>query len=368
MIDSTHPLTRGGLLLCLVCVMSVAQVRGERADAFEFLRLPAGARTSALGGAGVADALGWEGSQLNPAGLGQLKRDEVSFSGSRWMKDVSHQSVGYAHPFFAGGAISGSFTNLTYGEIASYSPSGAHEGSTDAQDMAARVGYGRSWRNQFCWGAQGVYARQDLAGVTAHALAADGGVLWSPVPSGPLRSLTVGGAFHNWGQGPRYGNNKETLPQNFQAGVNVRPFFEGASVSIDGLFSPQKPTVLLVGAEYWARGAVALRLGYNGRKTKEGSGLTLGLGFRAWDVEVNYSFVGEGDLGETHQVGVTYRFGGWSEKHYRQGMVSLQNKDYAQAVVHFARSISIDPKNRRAIENLREANLLLQSQSDKKPR
>jgi hypothetical protein len=109
-----------------------------------------------------------------------------------------------------------------------------------------------------------------------------------------------------------------------QAGVNLRPLLRDVSLAFDEIFSPDKSPSFVAGAEYWARGAVALRLGYNGREAQEGSGLTLGLGFRAWDLEVDYSFIGYGDLGETHHVGLTYRFGRLAEKHYELGLVSMQ--------------------------------------------
>ena len=351
----------GGVLGTILCFGTSIQAR--RSDTFEFLLLPASARTSAMGGAGVAEGKGWAGAQINPAGLGQLRRDEVTFSGARWIDDVRYQSAGLAHPFLKGGAFSGSVATVNYGEISSYDPMGLPEGDTDAHDTAVRLGYGRLLREGFSWGLQGVYAQESLSGETAQILAADGGFLWTPVLAGPLRSLSVGGAFRNWGKGPRFGDETEPLPKLVQAGVNLRPFFESVSVSIDGLLSPDKPTALVMGAEYWARGAVALRLGYNGREAKEGSGLTLGFGFRAWDMEVDYGFVGYGDLGESHHVGLTYRFGRLAEKQYELGLTRLQKKDYAEAVVHFAQSVSIDPKNRRALQKLHESNGLLQQQT-----
>lgn len=353
----------GILVAVFPAFFCLATAHAQRANSFEFLNVPASARTSAMGGAGVAEAKGWAGAQINPAGLGQLRRDEVTFSGARWIDDVRYQSAGYAHPFLAGGALSGSIVTVDYGDIAAFSPAGGPEGATGARDTGVRLGYGQSWRDRWQWGFQGVYAQENLAGESAHAVAGDGGIIWRPVPSGPLRTLSVGGAFRNWGQGPRYGEETESLPRTVQAGIHLSPFIEGFSLALDEIFSPDKSPSFVAGAEYWARGAVALRLGFNGREAQEGSGLTLGLGFRAWDLEVDYSFIGYGALGETHHVGLTYRFGRLAEKHYELGLVSMRNKDYAEAVVRFAQAVSIDPKNRRALEKLREANLLLQTQS-----
>lgn len=337
--------------------------QAERADSFEFLRLPAGPRTAALGGAGVADASDLAGAQLNPAGLGRLWRDEVGFSGARWIDDVQYQTAGYGHPFVGGGALAANLIALNYGTIPSYSPGGGTEGSISAQDSAVRLGYGRNGGDRFWWGAQGVYAQETLAGEKASAVAMDGGIIWQPVRTGPLRTASFGAAFRNAGKGPRFdGNKTESLPSTFQVGGTLRPFFEGLTVSVDGEQSGSAPISLRTGIEYWARSAVAFRLGYNGREAREGNGVTLGFGFRAWDFEVDYGYSGFGALGESHHMGLVYRFGSLAEKFYERGLHSLQQQDYAQAVVYFARAVSIDPHHRRALEQLREANAKLQSE------
>ena len=354
-----------GIVALLLCLGYTAQAR--RSDAFEFLRLPSGARTTALGGAGVAEAKGVAGADINPAGLGRLWRDEVTLSGTRWLEDGQYQSAGYAHPFFKGGALAVSVLSVDYGDIPGYSPTGQAGGSVSAQDLAARAGYGHAWKNRFWWGAQGIYAQETLAGDTASAVAASGGMIWSPFVSGTLRTLSIGGAFQNWGKEPEFDGASEPLPQTVQAGLNLHPFFDALSVSVDGIYGPGKPFVFVAGAEFWARGAVALRAGYNGREAKEGTGVSLGFGFRAWDLEVDYAFVGLGDLGETHHMGLTFRFGSLAEKHYARGLENLQKEDFAQAVVSFAESVRMDPSHRRALEKLRLANEKLQQENPRAP-
>ncbi|MBL0057739.1 MAG: tetratricopeptide repeat protein [Elusimicrobia bacterium] len=326
--------------------------------------MPTGARTSALGGAGVAEATGLAGAQINPAGLGRLWRDEVAFSGARWMDDVQYQTAGYAHPFVKGGAVTANLLSLNYGDIPSFAPSGGAEGSVSARDSAARLGYGRGWGDQCWWGAQGVLAQETLAGETYQTFAVDGGALWLPIRRGMFQTLTLGAAFRNWGKSPSGG----ALPRALQAGVNLRPFFEGLSVSADTVLTGDDPAIWLAGLEYWAKGVVAFRLGYNGREAREGSGVTMGFGFRVLDLQVDYGYVGFGALGETHHLGLTYRFGSVAERHYERGLASLQQKDYAQAVIHFARAVSLDPQHRRAMKGLREASAKLQEQDSARPR
>lgn len=348
-------------------VLGSGPVFGRTTDAFEFLTYPLGPRTAAMGGAGVADAPGVESGALNPAGLGRLWRDEVALSGARWLDDAATQSAGYAHPFFNGGALSVSVLTSDYGDIPSYTTSGSAQGNTQATNTAARVGYGRAFFKRVCAGVQGSYSRETLSGETANAIGLDGGVLWVPARSGLFREWTVGASVRNAGKGPTRNGESEDLPRLVQGGVTFRPFFEGASLSVDGRWRTDQSPVLLIGAEYWARGAVAFRAGYNGRESEEGSGVTLGFGFRAWDLQVDYAYVGAGDLGETHHMGLTFRFGSLAEKHYARGLENLQREDYAQAVVSFAEAIRLDPRHRRALEKLRTANTKLQQENPRVP-
>lgn len=354
------------LLLAGGIFLGTGSVFGQT-DAFEFLTFPIGARTAALGGAGVADAQGVDGSVLNPAGVGRLSRDEVTVSGARWIDDVQFQSAGYAHPFFKGGALAGSVLSVDYGDIPAYNPTGTSQGNTQAKNTVARMGYGRSFFKRFSAGAQGAYGRETLSGETADAAALDGGVLWTPARSGAFRDWSVGASVRNVGKGPSRNGSLENLPRLVQGGVTLRPFLEGASLSVDGQWRRGQSPVLLLGAEYWARGAVAVRAGYNGGESKEGTGVTLGFGFRAWDVGVDYAYVGHGDLGETHHMGLTFRFGSLAEKHYARGLENLQREDFAQAVVSFAETVRLDPRHRRALEKLRYANERLQKEISRAP-
>lgn len=371
----TNPFPRGqgrpfllGIIGVAALFLAGSEAQGRRADSFEFLTLPIGARAAALGGAGVADADGWAGSQINPAGLGRLWRDEIGFAGSRWLDDVQHQAVGGAHPFNGGGALAGTVLALDYGSIPSFGPSGGAEGTISAGGTAVRLGYGRAFRAGFDWGLQGTYARETLAGVSAQALAADGGLLWTPRGPSVMRSLTLGAALKNWGSRPQFENESANLPRRVQAGATVRPPIEGWTVSVDALLSPDQSPSVLAGMEYWARGAVAFRLGYNGGEAREGSGATVGFGFRAWNIGIDYAFVGWGGLGDAHHLGLTYRFGRPAEAYYQRGRACFQRGDYAQAVVFFARAVSLDPRHRRALEGLRDANAKLQKQEKQSPR
>ena len=67
-----------------------------------------------------------------------------------------------------------------------------------------------------------------------------------------------------------------------------------------------------IGAEYRLSEALAFRVGYKTETVSELgtlSGLTAGIGFKVGGIIADYSFVPYGDLGNTHRISVSFRFG-----------------------------------------------------------
>ncbi|GAG58644.1 unnamed protein product, partial [marine sediment metagenome] len=60
--------------------------------------------------------------------------------------------------------------------------------------------------------------------------------------------------------------------------------------------------------EYWVTNIMALRVGYRTGPADEGSGLTVGAGFRAGRILLDYAFVPYGDLGNTHRISLGMKF------------------------------------------------------------
>ncbi len=63
-----------------------------------------------------------------------------------------------------------------------------------------------------------------------------------------------------------------------------------------------------IGAEYVALKMAALRIGYNGRNEAD-SGITAGGGIRINNLFVDYTFVPFGDLGNSHRMSLSYKWG-----------------------------------------------------------
>ncbi len=339
-------------------LLPATATQAEAAEAFEFLRLPLAARTAALGGSGVAAADDWAGSQWNPAALGRIARGEAVFGGAKWLVESRHQALGAALPVGARGGVSLTLFSLDYGDVPAFDGAGQHMGDAQARDSLARLGYGQALTDRLWLGAAGAYAEEKLGDHRARTWAGDTGVIWSPRqwPGGSL-----GASVRNLGPGPKFDRERGELPRTYQAGASWQAFDGGLTINTDALWTDGESS-LLTGVEYWARGAVAFRAGYDGRPAKDGAGVTAGLGFRAWDLVFDYAYTAYGDLGDAHHLTLSYRFGSVAQAHYERGMAAMRRGDYARAVLHFGRAIAADPSHRRALARLKEANARLQQE------
>ena len=96
------------------------------------------------------------------------------------------------------------------------------------------------------------------------------------------------------------------LPRTVQA-VCHPPFYEGLTLSSDFTKELSAKLSAQVGIKYMAKNVAAFRVGYNSAYDL-GSGLSFGVGIRAWDMQIDYAFAVLSTLGAAHHFGLTFRF------------------------------------------------------------
>jgi hypothetical protein len=118
------------------------------------LRIPAGARGTALSGSAIADAAGVEALFWNPAGAAQIQGTEILFSTMSYLVDSDVHFVGVTHQLGGIGTIGFAFKALTFGDIAvttedaggetgeRFSPSSTVIGATFSRSVTDRVAIG----------------------------------------------------------------------------------------------------------------------------------------------------------------------------------------------------------------------------------
>lgn len=327
---------------CLILVLSVAflcaqaQAGGiERigtAGAQE-LRIPVGARSTALGGSAVADVSGVEALFWNPAGVAHHEGTEAVFSYMKYIVDINLGHVGVTTNLGDFGSIGASIKVLDIGDIEVTREDSPNEDNTTGEVFSpsfAVIGltYARRMTDRVSFGITGMYISERIMRESATGVAFDFGFMYDVGWSG----LKFGTVMKNYGpnmsfDGPDFekvlidpsfdpeapAKTLKTesasfdLPSYVQIGLSWSPYnVNGNRLSVLGTFQSNNysPDELKIGAEYAFNDALFLRAGYSSDLREEFTdaesktvfrGITFGAGIKtnlgATEVGLDYSWM-----------------------------------------------------------------------------
>ncbi len=372
------------ILFFIACFSSLYAETGAGVTSLNFLKVAQGGRQTGMGEAftGVADdvnALTW-----NPAGLVQLKRQQICLMHSAWLLGVSFEYVAYALPINNVGTfgIYGTFLNSGTIQITSEDAFGKYlttNEKADASSFNVALAYAKS---------------------LGDFLAPDNP--FSDLSFGILMSSVSEKIFEDSGSGfafgfstyyfPKYENisyglnlqnvgftsNRPTLPLTVRFGMGYRfaleniflSFMEEGYYKFAPLDSIADFDLIYYPVEGFARvnmgvekcwqlnkiHAVVLRVGYKfGYDLGMVSGITCGLGYRLsagkdTAFELDYALVPYGELGVSHRISLTGKFFGDVENHfyedineakkyYVKGYEAISTREYSKALEFFRGAI-----------------------------
>lgn len=307
------------ILFALLCAVPAALRAGEAGTAgAEFLRIPVGARETALGGAFSAASADANSVFYNPAGLG-ASGTEVSYSYNNYLPGVSQHWLAGAAPS-AGGVFGFAVNYLDVDSFDSYDASDNRTGSVSAYGLAAYLGYGRSLHTGsrhfpgLRLGAAVKYISERLASSRAFGYGLDAGL---QLQSG-LKGLSLGLAAENLAASrlefiSAGARPARTLKAGAAYAAGSATDDVSALVALDAAFPADGSAYLAAGVETLLYRTIALRAGYTAFGDIS-SGLSFGLGLelrgRRRDIRLDYSFASSYDLGNVHKFGISRRFGG----------------------------------------------------------
>ena len=266
------------------------------------------ARARSLGSAfvGLADdssAIYW-----NPAGLSNLQYFEIAGHYNTWLVDAKQESVVIGFPLGDFGGLGFSYYLLDYGVIEGRDSTGVQVSSYTAGMTTMTLGWGCSmFVEGLSLGGALKTTQQTLAEAKYTAMSFDVGALWMMT-----RTLSLGAAYtnisSNVGGSPKASSIRVGGAYALKFGKKDAPLILLLSSQID----PKGAQRIQTGLEYVLGSFLALRGGYQMNLTnnqlKGLAGLTCGLGFFIGDLEIDYAFVPFGDLGDSHQASLSYRF------------------------------------------------------------
>lgn len=302
-------------VIYLVCLANPAQV-GEKfvsTTMATFLKLPVGARPTALGGAFTGMADDANALSVNPAGLSQLNYRQVIISHHEWLLDSAYEYLGIVHPVpfgrlgTAGLSILylnlGDFEGTYYRDAEAGIKAGQQTGDFTASNLSVALAYSWQMRNDTLAGLKLSFLRERLEEETANGVSLDIGVLHrlSVVPG-----LILGIEVKNMGPSIEFISRKGPLPFTVQAGASYRVLGDDLLLTMDIIEPIDNEVGIHLGAEYRLFDTF-LRVGY--RKSDLGPGVTGGLGFKlAENYRLDYAYIPFEDLGRTHSLSLLAKF------------------------------------------------------------
>jgi hypothetical protein len=269
------------------------------------LKIETGARPVALGGSYCAISDDLNAVQYNPAGLVQLKRQEVMVNHNEWFQGIRSEFLGYAIPldeyWSLGASLNYMFVNGLVGRDESGMPTGSKFG---AYSGLAVITAGTQIAENMYLGVNVKALQESVDNKSSTAYAGDAGLLYK------IDNLRLGAAVQNIGTKVKIGEDAFGMPANIRGGVSYL-MFDGELLASCDVNKPFDSDVEFhAGAEWWLAEQFALRAGYRTNiDTNEGAGVSAGFGLKFGDYMLDYSFLPYGEIGNTHRLSFSYRFG-----------------------------------------------------------
>jgi hypothetical protein len=306
-------------IICLLLILGPAEnllAGGMGTSNAEFLRIPAGARPAAMGGAFSALANDANASFWNPAGLSKVQGSQLSLMHLAWFQSLNYEYLAYAMGMGNGNGIGG---NMIYFWTPDFNSSQDDEGFThDPQagrmnDMALSLSYGHNFdyiealRGVTRVGATCKLISRTLMDQSQYAACADLGIMTEAA-----NGFTIAVSALNMGSSIK----EDMSPLTFKLGAALELPLSGQEHQLNLAVDLSKPIDLAnkndkrfeagMGLEYIALKTVSIRLG--SQTGQDLASITAGVGFKYDILQVDYAFAPYGLLGYTHRFAISFDF------------------------------------------------------------
>lgn len=300
-------------------------------------------------------------SYLNPAGLIQLEKKDISLLQSNLFNDVTFQYIGFAFPFKY--LIFGfSRIELSVKNIPKISQAGKNEGSFTSKELAYNLSFGIPLKHGFSLGVNTKILQQQIDIYSAPGIGLD--------LTGLFIASSLPDLYNELLRGFRFAigvqnivrptivlkEEKDTFPTNLILGLGWS-YNKKFSIGIDTKFENVtiKPTLprYHIGAEYIILDILALRVGSDYKD------LSFGVGFKHGEFSLDYAYLANKNFNSNH-FSLNIRFGKSVKEiekerleiflpeikeYYQNSLKYLDEKRFEDAKMEIKKILSIDPEN-----------------------
>ena len=299
------------LLLVFACAtVSEAQLNKVAQTGLQFLKVDAGARASAMGGAMTLTSYDANAVFYNPAGLARMDHQfDLMFNHTQWIADINYNAVAHAYDFgdigtFAVHALFADYGEIMGTRVASNAQGYELTGKLDVSAYSVGLSYARNLSEKFTIGGTVKYVGQQLGSNLmpngeikenkVDGFAFDFGTIFYP----GWDSFRFGMSVRNFSAEFEYEQESFELPLTFSVGVAMDVFdmfpMEGQSllVSVDAVHPRSFSERMKFGAEYTVFDMISLRAGYKTNHDNESFSGGIGLfhEFMSFQVKIDYSY------------------------------------------------------------------------------
>jgi hypothetical protein len=267
----------------------------------DWLSRYASPRSVGLGSAFVAVADEPTGALWNPAGLSWLNQNQVQAGTVRLFEDTSVNSLSFAVPAQRLPSLGVSVISLRSGEFEQTSELNEPLGEFTAGDIAFLLTAAKNLSTRWSVGANFKVVRQSIEDFEASGFGVDVGMM------GQLTDqLRFGVSALNLA-GPSFTLREvdESYPVEFRGGLSLGLLGGNGLVSVEAAHRDGPGVNFRAGTEVWLVSSLALRLGYYIEDIAGGFSYRFANG-----LQFDYG-LSDHELGMTHRVGLSYRFGGF---------------------------------------------------------
>jgi len=301
----------------------------------QFLKIPIGARSAALGGAMTgmssdANALFW-----NPAGITQEHNQSLHFSYMPWMTFFDITAVAYTKTFPNKGTIGFHILALGMDEMevtTELQPQGTGQ-FFDSQDFVAGMSYAKKLTDRFSMGFTAKYIHQRIWNETASGIAFDMGTHYNI----DFQNTSIAMSMRNFGMDMQMGGpdlllvhddneifpnrlqqamkvtEKHPLPLSFQFGIAgdlLKNAWLHSRVCIDAVHLNDDEEQIYAGIETVLAQQFIIRGGYQFNNDEERGSLGVGLNQRIDNLvlKLDYAYVLHEHLEDTRILSVSLLF------------------------------------------------------------
>ncbi len=265
----------------------------------QFLKIGAGGRATALGGAVTSTASDANAIFWNPAGIASVRRPECMMTYNDWLVDSRYTALAVAYPFgstvIALSAIDFGISEFEETTVLMADGSG---NMITAGDTQLGIGLAHRFSDRVKIGVQIKYIQERLAEYTHENYLFDIGTVYN---SG-FRDLTFGFAFQHFGPDMQFANQLFRAPLLFRVGISdalINTKFHKLTLSIDRVHPTDNMEWMNYGLEYEIKNLIFFRAGY--RQDRDLDDMSFGIGLKLPSIgkgrlRIDYSTVDYGEI------------------------------------------------------------------------